>query len=137
MNLDWLNRYIGTPHKTNGRTLEEGLDCWGLMCAVYREQRGIELPDFTAPNDASLREAIESVGAFYERWPTTAPSVQVDEGADWDFVVITRRGQALHMGLCINGGVLHSSAQTRGTVWEPDSRFNRQFPNRCYWRWLG
>jgi cell wall-associated NlpC family hydrolase len=138
MNADayaWINDYVGTPHKTNGRD-RAGWDCWGLMRAVWREQKGIDLPDFTAPHDATFIEAVEAVGKFYERWPTVAPAVQVEAGADWDFVVVLRRGVlALHMGLVINRGVLHS-ANARGTVWEPESRFNAQYPGRAYWRWL-
>jgi len=131
----WINRYIGTPHKTNGRG-PDGFDCWGLMLAVWREQRGIELPDFMAPNDASFVEAVEAVGKFYKEWPTVAPAVQVEAGREWDFVAVIRRRAALHMGLLIGGGVLHSS-YPQGAVWDPEPRFNQFYPSREYWRWLG
>lgn len=134
--LAWLNDYVGTPHLTNGRD-RAGFDCWGLMVAVWRDRRGIELPDFRAPNDASLIRAIEEVGANYGKWPSLAPVAQVEAPCDWDFVVCKRHGLALHMGLFIGGGVLHSSATTLGTVWEPESRFNATYPKRDFWRWLG
>jgi cell wall-associated NlpC family hydrolase len=133
---EWINRYIGTPHVTNGRT-PEGFDCWGLMMAVWRDQRQIELPDFQAPDGASFLEAGQAVAGFYkEDWRTMAPAVQVDAGADWDFVAVVRRGACLHMGLLLGGGVLHSSYPA-GTVWEPENRFNVNYPKREYWRWLG
>lgn len=133
--FDWINRYIGTPHVTNGRG-PDGYDCWGLMLAVWRDQRGIELPDFQAPNDATFVEAVEAVGRFYKEWPTAGPAVQVEEGTDWDFVAAIRRRTALHMGLLIGGRILHSS-NARGTVWEAPLAFNQLYPNREYWRWLG
>lgn len=134
--LEWINDYVGVPHVTNGRD-RNGFDCWGLMCAVWRDRRGIELPDFRAPNDATLLQAIEEVGANYGKWPSVAPVVQVEAPCDWDFVVCRRHALALHMGLYIGRGVLHSTSASRGTVWEPEARFFATYQNRDYWRWLG
>ena len=130
---EWINGYIGTPHKTNGRERFDGWDCWGLVCAVWREQRGIELPDFRAPNDATFQQAVAAVGEHHDKsFPHHAD--QVETPADWDFVFCLRRALALHVGLVINRGVLHSH-YPQGTVWEPQSRFNLNHPNRTYWRW--
>lgn len=131
---EWINDYVGLPHVTNGRE-RKGCDCWGLMILVWRERRGIELPDWRAPNDASFLAAVEEVGARYGDWPKAAPSAQVDEPTEWDFVVCLRRTVARHVGLYINGGVLHSP--DKQSVWEPASRFFLNNPTRSYWRWLG
>jgi cell wall-associated NlpC family hydrolase len=50
-----LNDLIGIPFKNLGRSKEEGFDCWGLACEVFR-QYGITLPDYRM--DANNREAI-------------------------------------------------------------------------------
>jgi len=40
-----LNRYIGLPYKNMGRDFD-GVDCYGLYFLIYKEELGIELPDF-------------------------------------------------------------------------------------------
>lgn len=42
-----FNKYVGTPYKHNGRTIQEGLDCLGLIGCIY-EELGMPLP----PNDS-------------------------------------------------------------------------------------
>ena len=40
-----VSKYVGAPYADNGRSIEEGFDCWGLsLCAIY-DIFGIKLPD--------------------------------------------------------------------------------------------
>ncbi len=39
-----FREYIGIPFKPKGRT-KKGVDCYGLVHMIYREKRGIVLPD--------------------------------------------------------------------------------------------
>lgn len=41
----WAKDYVGIPFRFGGRD-RRGLDCYGLVVLVYREQFGIELPDY-------------------------------------------------------------------------------------------
>ena len=41
-----MNKYIGLPYKNLGRDFD-GVDCYGLFWLIYKEERGILLPDFT------------------------------------------------------------------------------------------
>lgn len=38
-----VEKYVGTPYRHNGRSIEEGLDCWGLVWCIYQEL-GIVIP---------------------------------------------------------------------------------------------
>ncbi len=48
LHIDFL-QMSKVPYKENGRTLEEGLDCYGFIVLMYR-QVGVELPDLFKPN---------------------------------------------------------------------------------------
>lgn len=39
---NWLDRYIGLPWKIGGRELHGGIDCWGLVRLVMRDEAGID-----------------------------------------------------------------------------------------------
>lgn len=41
-----FSKYIGLKYKNLGRDFD-GVDCWGLVCLIFKEERGIILPEFT------------------------------------------------------------------------------------------
>jgi len=132
---DWVNDYIGLPYRLNGRE-RDGLDCWGLISLVWREKRGIQIPDFQAPHDADLLAVMQAVADNMPEAVRQAPAVAVEAPVSWDFVVCYRHRLACHVGLFIGGGILHTHPTTSGAVWEPESRFNSHHKTRSYWRWL-
>lgn len=41
-----FSKYIDIPYKNLGRDFE-GVDCWGLICLIFKHEKNIILPDFT------------------------------------------------------------------------------------------
>lgn len=92
-----IEQYKNIPFKSHGRN-EQGLDCWGLVHLVYREQLDIVLPawshlyeDACSANLKTIQGTTEAFG----RW------VQVDKPKPCD-VALFEVGRGLHVGLCID-----------------------------------
>lgn len=69
----WCKQYIGIPYQDHGRD-RDGLDCWGLVRLVYREQFRIALPGFdedypTANDRAAVMELIRREAVKWEVVP--------------------------------------------------------------------
>lgn len=58
--MHWATKYIGIPHVVGGRCAE-GLDCWGLLCVVYRDRFGIELPIYAGATALSMIPMVRTV----------------------------------------------------------------------------
>lgn len=43
--MHWMAPYVGMKHSLGGRG-PNGVDCWGLLQLVYRQEFKIEIPDF-------------------------------------------------------------------------------------------
>ena len=41
-----FEKYINLPYKHKGRDFS-GIDCWGLVYLVYKEEKNILIPNFT------------------------------------------------------------------------------------------
>jgi len=98
-----FDRYVGLPFLDHGRSLV-GLDCWGLVCLVYRELRGIELPSYAADYvSAADRAEIAALIAG-----ELAPWQEVPAGEEMRFDgVLMREGKfPRHVGLVTQPGKL-------------------------------
>lgn len=95
---NWVNKYIGTPF--------EDCNCWQLICRVYRDQLGIELPDLEARyEDPQDRAAIKKLyhSELARIWRRT------DMPELFTAVVFRIRGQLWHVGLVLTDKfMLHS-----------------------------
>jgi len=80
----WINNYIGLPFKDRGRD-NTGVDCWGLVQMVYKDQLGVVLPGFDtigAYDAKSVKRAIVDTCKADEWTNHKTPS-------DFDVVVMT------------------------------------------------
>lgn len=129
MNLD---AYIGLPYREGARG-PDAFDCYGLVAAILRVARGVELPDWyqDTPGQIGASRAIsaalagEVAGGRVER---------VDNPADLDIAIVGSTLRPHHVGLWFAGGVLHAS-RAFGSAWHPLARFKLLYPHTEFYRW--
>lgn len=52
---NWTDKYIAIPYLGKGSTLA-GCDCWGLVELIYRNELGVELPNYMdVPHDNLIK----------------------------------------------------------------------------------
>jgi cell wall-associated NlpC family hydrolase len=148
--LDWINDYVGVPYVVNGRG-RAGWDCWGLVLAVFREQRGVELPDWQREAPFDLAAQVRAFGRAWSAVQAGALAHKVEHPEHWSIAVVARRALPHHVGVVLGSssvigagdsgarpralGVLHCAEKMAGTVYDPLARFERNFPGAAWWRW--
>jgi len=125
-----LKKYTGIPFKDGGRGFD-GLDCWGLACLVWKEERGIILPDLGDEySSAFARKEVgglfgANMGKNWNRDVTNEPRQELDG------LVFTLGGVEIHVGLWVAPGeMLHvmrgmDTAIERYNVMKWKSRLSR------------
>ena len=92
----WSNKYIGIPYKDYGRD-ETGIDCWGLVCLVYKQEFNIELPTFDSSYHVDDRKQLHQLIAQHrESW------VQLDAPKPGCVVLFKILGSESHVGIAIS-----------------------------------
>ena len=97
-----INKYIGIPFKANGRD-STGLDCWGLVRLVYKQEYNIDLPSFTTEYDINDDERIKELFDQYkEGW------IKLDFPEPGCAVIFNILGETTHIGIFVeNNKFLH------------------------------
>lgn len=112
-----LAHYVGIPFALHGRD-RTGLDCWGLVCLVYREAFGITLPSFGDQYGRELDAAERAHVAAIVRgeagtWHPIAPGTE----RAGDVIVFRMLGAESHLGVVVNGGhFLHARPGTDSCI---------------------
>lgn len=101
----WALNYIGLPYRSGGRD-REGVDCWGLLRLIYRERKGILLPDLPGIDAGGVLEiSREILARHHENW------FEIGMPADMDVVAMSMRDTLHHVGvwtMADGGKVIHS-----------------------------
>jgi len=97
MKHEWWNDYVGIPYELKGRTTA-GIDCWGLVRLVYREQFNIELPSFTEEyfSEYDDKTNAEIIAAKKESW------TQLQDPKPGSVVLLNILGYPSHVGVVID-----------------------------------
>ena len=92
----WSNKYIGIPYTEKGRDFN-GVDCWGLLRLVYKEEFAIDLPSFVSDYEQSDTLRIQDLIAQYkEGWE------QLDVPESGSAVLFRILGTESHVGVAIS-----------------------------------
>lgn len=111
----WHDVYKNIPFKFDGREID-GLDCWGIVKMVYRDQLGIDLPNFNGALSDNSRETLRKVAAIAaeerKRWS------KVDRPKEFDVVLMSPTGgDPYHVGVMVDRrNMLHVMEGCNSTI---------------------
>jgi hypothetical protein len=92
----WHNKYIGIPFLDKGRDTN-GIDCWGLVRLVYKQEYNIDLPNFSTNYEADDAEQMKDLLAQYkEGWE------KIDTPTEGCVVLFNILGVESHMGIAVS-----------------------------------
>lgn len=92
----WQNKYIGIPFLDKGRDTN-GIDCWGLVRLVYKQEYNIDLPSFSSDYEADDTERMRDLVAQYkEGWE------KIDEPVEGCIVLFNIFGVESHLGIAVS-----------------------------------
>jgi cell wall-associated NlpC family hydrolase len=97
--------YIGLPFYSGGRE-KSGLDCWGLIRLVYKEQFNIDLPIYDGMDGekSEAREIAACIHEYKSAW------LEVERGSEQegDIIILRINGWPMHIGVVFKkGSMLH------------------------------
>lgn len=103
-----IRKYLPIPFKNHGRGFS-GVDCWGLVLLVYKEERGIIMPDLgDLYSDAYARCEVDSTVTQAMGAPWTMV-VEPGQEKPFDVLVFKRGGLKTHVGIWVEKGkMLHA-----------------------------
>ena len=101
--IDFINKYLGVEWVNRGEDVN-GIDCWGLVLASFREIDKRELPSVAGYADinCSTEDAAKTVdmGLFSESQPTNGAIM----------TILNTKGDITHVGRCLAGRVIHATS---------------------------
>jgi hypothetical protein len=111
----FVNQWIGTPFRWDGRSLE-GVDCWGLVWCWHHDVLGIVLPDWIKGERSRGWCHRLMAEEHAEHWTA------LEGPRDHAIVLTMPASRPAHLGMMWRGGVLHAD-EAAGVVWHPLARY--------------
>jgi cell wall-associated NlpC family hydrolase len=130
--MSWVEKYIGIPYRKYGREREEGLDCWGLVREVYKQELGITLPSFMGEYEAdSKRVFFNSVHRVFDAEKSNW--IKAEKPKEFDVAAFHRFGVVWHTGICIDKDKMLHLEGKAGSLVEPFA--GKGFNIYGFYRW--
>lgn len=112
--MRWAEKYVGIPFLDHGRD-HNGLDCWGLVRLVLREQKGIDVPSYGETSALDLA----TVAGIVDRASAMEPWIRVTNIEPFDVAVMYRRQNPIHIGIMVTKDLLLHIEQKTAAVLVP------------------
>ena len=95
-----IEKYLGIPFKKKGRGFD-GCDCYGLVWLFYRNELGIELPDYRMVDSDSTDAQLNA--AFLENAYRDWAPIEFEDRRPYDGIMLnTGCGDIRHCGIVIS-----------------------------------
>ena len=119
MNKQWWNNYVGIPFLERGRT-REGVDCWGLVWLVMRDEFAIDAPSYDDKYFSTLDGV--TIQGLMER--EAVSWLKVDPGTEepGDVISFAISGKYRHVGLVVRPGLMLHCEKGKDSVLEEYGR---------------
>jgi probable lipoprotein NlpC len=109
--------YIGIPYVKGGRELQRdsGLDCWGLVVAIAKDLRSIDLPKYDTIN---THLNINQASSLLVNTDLYKDCDVVDSVLEGDLLLFKVIGNPLHIGYAVSQSEMIHADPSTGTVIE-------------------
>lgn len=111
-------QFLGVKYKVHGRSIDEGVDCYGLAILLYR-QEGRILPDV-------YYESLENVSQIESHLFATIPSEKIDSLEELCIIMFNIKGEPNHIGIYVGNGMFVHATKRFGVVAEPVERWKNR-----------
>jgi cell wall-associated NlpC family hydrolase len=93
-------RYSAIPFREHGRD-HDGVDCWGLVLLIYREQFGIELPSYDETYSTTGRAGADEMAATVAREQRAWREIAEADARFPDVLLLRLWNRPMHVGVVI------------------------------------
>ena len=128
--MSWTNDYIGIPYKIHGRDMD-ALDCWGMVCQVYKRELGHELPSY-ADHYHNTLDGEGFQNALIKEMPSWQRVGEADV-QEFDVAWCRIAGVECHTGIMLgNGRMLHAMLGNDSCIVKIDTPAWERRIQQCY-----
>lgn len=98
-----VSKYVGVRYKHNGRSIQEGLDCWGLVMCIFAEL-GIALPGTDGLNIPPEHWFRKDPDRYWRFLQTIGEPIDISAVKRYDIVYFAMIGNSIvsHAGVMLD-----------------------------------